>query len=281
MTRTVQIAAAVIAFTAAGLQATPAIIGPVELRSGETVEIDVHNPSGQTSYGGLDLIDAVDGRVLDRVAFSVAGGRGETVRFSGSRAFVGTPASRPTSDGAVVVGVLWNGVDAPPLTAGEPRRVEGDQKTIIGGFKSLSGMDSETEVIKQQTVSAPFQISGQATIRTSALAGDGMSLVELVGIRDGAVAASMAVQPGDVAVQPLREVPAGAYVLRVTALSGVLYSAVSVENNRIVGSIGCQTMPPSNGVAIETLQLAHEGFDVEQQAAHEVTHVLQGDGGLR
>lgn len=39
-------------------------------------------------------------------------------------------------------------------------RASAGQKTIIGGFKSLSGMDSETEVIDQSLAGQRVQLSG-------------------------------------------------------------------------------------------------------------------------
>jgi len=262
---------------AATLAAEPTIIGPLAMRAGEVVEIDVYNPSDSTTTGGVDLLDAATGRVLDRAAFSVAGRRGTTVGFSASRAFVGSPATTGSSEAPLVVGVMWNGHDGPPLTAGEPRRVGADQKTIIGGFKSMSGMDSATEVVEDRVESGPFQLAGRTTIRTAALAGAGTALVELVAIADGTVAASLVLQSGNAARQQLSDAAAGAYVVRVTALTGGVYSAVSVESVLGAGSFGCKTMSPG-GVAIESLKLAHEGVELDKQAAHEVAHVIQGQG---
>ena len=43
---------------AATLAAEPTIIGPLAMRAGEVVEIDVYNPSDSTTGGGVDLLDA-------------------------------------------------------------------------------------------------------------------------------------------------------------------------------------------------------------------------------
>lgn len=277
MTRTVLTAALfAAALSTPGLTAAPTIVGPVALRAGEAVEVDLYNSSNQTVMGGVDLLEAETGRVLDRVVFSVAGRRGATVGFNGSQAFVG--AARGASGGPIVVGVFWNDNDAPPLTAGEPRRVDADQKTIVGGFKSISGMDSQMEVLEDQVESSPFRLAGPAMLRTAALAGDGMALVELVSIADGSVAASVAVQPGESVDFRLLNADEGSYVLRAMALSGGLYSAVSVESQGRVSSIGCQTMPDGNGAAIESLKLQHEGIELENLQAHEATHVQQRRG---
>jgi hypothetical protein len=42
------------------------------------------------------------------------------------------------------------------------------QKTIIGGFKTLSGMDSETEVIDQSLTGQRISLSGFSAVRSGA-----------------------------------------------------------------------------------------------------------------
>jgi|GEM_PF-3611820 len=251
----------------------PVVVGPVELRAGESVEIDLYNAGGRASFGGMDLIDAASGRLLDRVVFQLPAGRGGTVGLDGARAFADVRRSARSSDTAVVTGVLWNGADSPPATAGEPRRVDADQKTIIGGFKSMSGMDSNTETVERRTVSAPIHLAGPAELRASALVGDGMALVELVNAKDGTVAVSETVQQSGRGYDLSRrlELPyaeAGPYVMRVTTLSGDVAVAVSVETRRCVKSIGCQNMSADgdSGAAAEVFVLGHE-----------VAHVLQGE----
>ena len=263
---------------AASLQAQTAVFGPTELLPGQSVAVDVYNPSQETASGGMVLLDAESGRLLDRVSFSVAPGRGATVGFTGARGFVGSPSKASASDSPVVVGVLWSGADQPPLKVGEGRRVDADQKTIIGGFKSLSGMDSSTETIEDQAVSDPFWVAGDTVVRAAGLSGEGMTLVEVVRIADGAVVASQAVDGSgapavfglDHQVDSSRDSVGGAHVIRMTALSGDLTTAVAVESRSAAEQGG-------NSVAIETLTLTHEGFE---RAAHEVAHSIQqqGDG---
>lgn len=262
-----------LAVSTAALGAEPVVVGPVELRAGESVEVDLYNPAEQASFGGMDLIDAASGRLLDRVVFNLPSGRGGTVGFDGARAFAGVRRSARSSGTAVVTGVLWNGADSPPATAGEPRRVDADQKTIIGGFKSMSGMDSTTGSPERRTVSAPIHLAGPVALRASALAGYGMALVELVNARDGTVRASEAVQQSmrgyDLSHRlELSRDETGPYVVRVTTLSGDVSVAVSVETRKCVSSFGCQTMPPTDysSAAVETFVLAHE-----------IAHTLQNE----
>lgn len=209
--------------TSAFARAETAAIGPLTMMRGEVVSIEPFNGGDSTVGGEIELIDVATGAVIDRAPIVLAGGRGTSVAFAQNRVYVGgvrrSGALDSPASSRVVAAVLR--FESDTVMTGQPRRAgaDGEQKTIIGGFKSMSGMDSETEVV--ELVSGPILASGETTVHALPIGKPiGKVIGSVVKASDGSVVATFGGERAAVEVPASRAAEGEAYVIRLSVDRG-------------------------------------------------------------
>ena len=221
---------------AAIVRADQVVVGPFSLTQGETIAVDPYNAGRTTASGQIELVDAATGDILDRIPVAIPGGLGRTIGFSQTRAFVGpyaNPADSPAPERLVFARIEFA---SPDVLLGEPRSSEGT-KTIIGGFKSMSGMDSETEVI--ELVSGPFLAAGSTAVHWGVAKGIGkmgkgvFTGVSFARVSDGRVVAAFQFSPESLSRTSEIQLPDApeTYVLQLTTSDPGLTASVALETH--------------------------------------------------
>lgn len=251
-------------------------MGPLDLCEGQQVSLDAYNASSTTASIEVELVDAVTALTVDRAVFSFAGQRGGSLAFS-SRRILTAPNElsdvdcRSTNSVVALVEADRGVLVHPGMRSGTSSTVNADQKTIIGGFKSMSGMSSETEVVEY--VSRPFLLGTDDSIAVFSRTKSATPIdFQIVGTRDGkniggwttggpATQAKQGwsyVQTFTADVQSPRDpssggptTPAPEPVVLRFQVRGAATIAVSVQQSA------------GNQVAIEELAITHEGLDLD------------------